>query len=50
MQLCSKPRGPRGIEPESFRRFIFFILSSDHWTKRAEWDNAMSCAYVCMYV
>ena len=26
MQLCSKPRGARGIEPETFRRRVSFYL------------------------
>ena len=31
MQLCSKPKGARGIEPETFRG-VSFYLSADHWT------------------
>ena len=31
MQLCSKPRGVRGIEPETFRRKGSAFIS-DHWT------------------
>ena len=33
MQLCSKPRGARGIGPETFeKKGSAFILSSDNWT------------------
>ena len=33
MQLCLKPRGAGGIDPETFiRRGQLSIFSSDHWT------------------
>ena len=32
--MCSKPRGARGIDPETLpKEGSAFITSSDHWTK-----------------
>ena len=43
MQLCSKPRCARGIEPKTFRRRgSAFILTSDHWTTCASQCETVS--------
>ena len=49
MQLCSKPRGARGIEPETFRR-RGQLLSRPPTSGPLDVHRLIKYQYVCLYV